>query len=47
MLFYWNECYSHRPKELFVAGNHETAERNAMLYRLFGTSKLHNVKPIE
>ena len=34
-------------KNYLFAGNHEAAERSAMLYSLFATCKLHNVNPIE
>jgi transposase len=34
-------------KNYLFAGNHEAAQRSAMLYSLFATCKLHNVNPIE
>lgn len=34
-------------KNYLFAGNHEAAERSAMLYSLFATCKLHNVNPIQ
>jgi transposase len=34
-------------KNYMFAGNHEAAQRSAMLYSLFATCKLHNVNPIE
>ena len=34
-------------KNYLFAGNHEAAQRSAMLYSMFATCKLHNVNPIE
>ncbi len=34
-------------KNYLFAGNHEAAQRSAMLYSLFATCKLHNVNPIQ
>lgn len=34
-------------KNYLFAGNHEAAQRSAMLYSLFATCKLHHVNPIE
>jgi hypothetical protein len=34
-------------KNYMFAGNHEAAERSAMLYSLFATCKLHHVNPIQ
>jgi hypothetical protein len=34
-------------KNYLLAGNHEAAQRSAMLYSLFATCKLHNVNPIQ
>ena len=34
-------------KNYLFAGNHEAAERSAMLYSLFATCKLHHVNPIQ
>ena len=34
-------------KNYLFAGNHEAADRSAMLYSLFATCKLHNVNPIQ
>jgi transposase len=34
-------------KNYLFAGNHEAAQRSAMLYSLFATCKLHNANPIE
>ena len=34
-------------KNYLFAGNHEAAQRSAMLYTLFATCKLHNVNPIQ
>ena len=34
-------------KNYLFAGNHEAAQRSAMLYSLFATCKLHQVNPIE
>ena len=34
-------------KNYMFAGNHEAAQRSAMLYSLFATCKLHNVNPIQ
>ena len=34
-------------KNYLFAGNHEAAQRSAMLYSLFATCKLHGVNPIE
>jgi transposase len=34
-------------KNYLFAGNHEAAQRSAMLYSLFATCKLHNVNPIK
>jgi transposase len=34
-------------KNYLFAGNHQAAERSAMLYSLFATCKLHNVNPIQ
>lgn len=34
-------------KNYLFAGNHEAAQRSAMLYSLFATCKLHKVNPIE
>ena len=34
-------------KNYLFAGNHEAAQRSAMLYSLFATCKLHNVNPVE
>ena len=34
-------------KNYLFAGNHEAAERSAMLYSLFATCKLHQVNPIQ
>jgi len=33
-------------KNYLFAGNHEAAQRSAMLYSLFATCKLHNVNPV-
>jgi transposase len=32
-------------KNYLFAGNHEAAQRSAMLYSLMGTCKLHNINP--
>ncbi len=34
-------------KNYLFAGNHEAAQRSAMLYSLFATCKLHNINPID
>lgn len=34
-------------KNYLFAGNHEAAQRSAMLYSLFATCKLHGVNPIQ
>jgi hypothetical protein len=34
-------------KNYLFAGNHEAAQRSAMLYSLFATCKLHSINPIE
>lgn len=34
-------------KNYLFAGNHEAAQRSAMLYSLFATCKLHNINPVE
>ena len=34
-------------KNYLFAGNHEAAQRSAMLYSLFATCKLHHVNPIQ
>ena len=34
-------------KNYLFAGSHEAAQRNAMLYSLMGTYKLHGVNPID
>ncbi len=34
-------------KNYLFAGNHEAAQRSAMLYSLFATCKLHNINPVD